>query len=299
MTVTVKFVTPLLGCFMLNPLKILSFVALQMLLFSTPVQAAPQLPVINITVSDESTSEAGPDPSSFTITRSDNGALSDPVYVFVATTGEAGSWTSPDCTYEGMSRVNANVYRATIPPDQLSLTIFVTPNQDGIVEDDEELILTIQSNDGSYIVGPNDQAQVTILDDSPVVNLVVNDGNASEIGPDPGSFTITRSNNGIISQSLDVRVATTGEAGGWSSPDCSYAGMYRVNANVYRALIPPDQLSLTIVVTPNQDNYVEDEETVIFTLVDSEIFRDGETSTVSITVADYVGDVFKDSFEDP
>lgn len=45
----------------------------------------------------------------------------------------------------------------------------------------------------------------------PTVNLILGDGDASEAGPNPGSFVISRS-DGILSGELEVRVNVTGIA---------------------------------------------------------------------------------------
>jgi hypothetical protein len=154
------------------------------------------------------------------------------------------------------------------------------------------------SGDPNYIVGTDAEAQLTIVDDTPVVTLTVNDGVSAEAGPDPGSFIVTRS-GGILSAALDLRVAVTGSAAINNdyapNPDMTWLG-----GNIYRVTIPPDQLEATVIVTPINDGIIEDEEIATFTAVnDNATYTVGEPVTASITIADYVEGIFKDSFEDP
>jgi hypothetical protein len=69
--------------------------------------------------------------------------------------------------------------------------------------------------------------------------------------------------------------------------------------NIYRVTIPPDQLTASILITPINDGIIEDDETVIFTLVDDTTYTVGEAGPASIIIADFVGGIFKDSFEGP
>jgi len=148
-------------------------------------------------------------------------------------------------------------------------------------------------------VGPEAVAQVNISDDTPELSLIVDDGAAAEAGPDPGSYIITRSDSGIISAALQVKVQVTGTAK-IGTDYSSDPAMVNLGGGVYRVTIPADQLTITITITPVQDGKLEDEETAIFTLVaDNAIYTVGVPLSASITIADYVEGIFKDSFEDP
>jgi hypothetical protein len=130
----------------------------------------------------------------------------------------------------------------------------------------------------------------------PIVNLTLDDGVASEAGPNPGSFIASR-DGGILSKALHLKVAVTGTA--TFGVDYSNPGMTSLGGNHFRITIPADQLTATVLITPINDGIIEDDETVIFTLVHDVTYTVGEPVTASITIADYVEGIFKDSFEDP
>jgi hypothetical protein len=132
----------------------------------------------------------------------------------------------------------------------------------------------------------------------PTVNLSAEDGAASEIGPDPGSFTVTRSDGGIFTEALPVLVRITGTATfdqDYPNPDMVWAG-----SNILQLTIQPGQFTATIIITPVQDDIIEDDEIAIFTLIsDNKTYRVGEAVRASISIADFVDGIFKDSFESP
>lgn len=68
---------------------------------------------------------------------------------------------------------------------------------------------------------------------------------------------------------------------------------------IYKLIIQPDQTELTVLITPVQDGTNEGDESVIFTLWENAAYTVGESVTASITIADFVEGIFKDSFEDP
>ncbi|MDX2418697.1 MAG: hypothetical protein QNK19_14650 [Xanthomonadales bacterium] len=136
-----------------------------------------------------------------------------------------------------------------------------------------------------------------IVDDLPKVDLTVGDAMAAEAGPNQGSFVISR-DGGIISQALQLRVAVSGAA----TIDVDYTpspSMTWLDGNIYRVTIPPDQLTVSILITPINDGIIEDDETVIFTLVDDTTYTVGDAGPASIIIADFVEGIFKDSFEGP
>jgi len=130
----------------------------------------------------------------------------------------------------------------------------------------------------------------------PTVNLTLDDGDASEAGPDPGSFVVTRT--GSTAGALQLRVDVTGEAAFGTdytpSPDMVFLG-----GTWYRVTIPPDQYAVTVIITPVQDGINEGDEAVNFTLVgDGLTYTVGEPANATITISDFVEGIFKDSFED-
>ncbi len=285
-----------LGRFKPKILKVIMLAFLQVSLVCVPVLAFAQLPIVTLTPGDEDASEAGPVPGSFIVTRT--GSTTAALNVRVTVTGTAVFGTdytaSPD-----MVNLGGGVRQVTIQPDQLTTTVLITPIPDGKLEDEETAIFTLVADNTTYTVGPETVAQVDIADDTPEVTLTVGDGAAAEAGPVPGSYILRRSDNGITSTALKVRVKVAGTAvfgtDYTASPD-----MVNLGGGVRQVTIPADQLTTTINITPIQDGKLEDEETAIFTLVaDNKTYTVGEPATASITIADYVEGIFKDSFEDP
>jgi hypothetical protein len=254
---------------------------------------ADDSPEVNLTVGDGTASESGPDPGSFIVTR-DGGIISQALHLKVAVTGEA-TFGNDYIPSPSMTSLGGNLFRITIPPDQLTETVIIQTIPDGINEGDETVIFTLV-DDTTYTVGPDAEAQLTIADDSPEVNLTLDDGVASEAGPNPGSFIASR-DGGILSKALHLKVAVTGTA--TFGVDYSNPGMTSLGGNHFRITIPADQLTATVLITPINDGIIEDDETVIFTLVHDVTYTVGEPVTASITIADYVEGIFKDSFEDP
>jgi hypothetical protein len=259
------------------------------------VVIADDVPIVNLTL-DGPAAEKGPTAGSFTVTRSNNGIISQALNLGVDVQGTA-TFAADYATDPLMVRLGGTVYRVTIPPGQLSATITITPVQDGINEGDESAIFTLVGDDQTYVTGPNVQAEVVIADDVPIVNLTL-DGPAAENGPTAGGFTVTRSNNGVISQALNLGVDVQGTAK-FAADYATDPHMIRLGGTVYRVTIPAGQLSATTSITPVQDGIDEDDETAIFTLVgDNETYTVGESITANVTIFDFVEKIFKDSFED-
>jgi hypothetical protein len=258
-----------------------------------PVLGFAQLPTINLIESIDA-SEAGPQPGSFVVTRSVSTAAALQIKLDVqGTAGIQNDYsTNPILVWQG-----GTTYYVDIPPNQLSVTVVVTPVQDGANEGDETAIFTLVGEGETYAAGPNTQAEVVIADDVPVVNLTLPEP-ASEIGPTPGGFTVTRSDNGIISQALRILLDVQGTAAIQNDYSTSPILVWQGGTSYY-VDIPPNQLSVAVVVTPKQDGVVEGDETAVFTLLtDDTRYTVGEPVTAIVPIADFVENIFKDSFED-
>ncbi len=111
-------------------------------------------PIVGITAPDAVASETGLDPGTFRFTRSGSTAAALTVIYTVAT--GAGQATAGDYTPSlGGSQV--------IPAGASSVDVTITPVDDTLVEGAETLTLAL-SDTGSYDVGPNASATVTIQD---------------------------------------------------------------------------------------------------------------------------------------
>jgi hypothetical protein len=294
MEMRMEFIARYFGSFKQKTLKVMLVAFLQVSLIFIPALAFAQLPTVNLTLDDGDASEAGPDPGSFVVTRTGStaGALQLRVDVTGAAAFNADYTANPNMVFLG-----GTWYQVTIPPDQHAVTVIITPVQDGINEGDEAVNFTLVGDEQTYIVGTEDQALMTIMDDVPEVTLNLTDGDVSEGGPNPGSFTFTRSDNGIISQALQLRVDVTGAAA-FNSDYTANPNMIFLGGTWYQVTIPPDQHAVTVIITPVQDGINEGDEAVNFTLVgDGLTYTVGEPANATITIADFVEGIFKDSFE--
>lgn len=156
---------------------------------------APTLPVVTVVATDPKASEDGPDPGVFTVTR--KGGTNDPLTVFYSLGGTAHNGTD-------YQRLPSSV---TIPAGALSADVKVVPilDVDLTAETNETVVLQLQALDdlrpdrvSLYSIGYPSNAVVTIAESTnappppPVVTVVATDPKASEDGPDPGVFTVTR-----------------------------------------------------------------------------------------------------------
>jgi hypothetical protein len=108
----------------------------------------------------------------------------------------------------------------------------------------------------------------------PTVTVTASDPNASEAGPNSGTFTITRT--GSTTSSLLVNFSIAGTA---------------TNGTDYATLtspvtIPAGAASKTVTVTPIDDSAVESPETVLLTLTTGSGYTLGSPKAATVTIAD-------------
>ena len=111
----------------------------------------PTLPVVTVIATDASASEAGPDPGTFTVSRSGSTALALTVYYTLAGTAQNG------VDYQTLPG------SVTIPAGASSATVTVTPIDDNQIEGDETVVLTPSSSPG-YTAGSPGSATIVIHD---------------------------------------------------------------------------------------------------------------------------------------
>ncbi len=151
----------------------------------------------------------------------------------------------------GGTATNGNDYTATgtlvsIPAGQTSATVTITPFADNLSEGAETMTVTIEQNN-AYTIGTPNTATVTIADSVATVNVTATDGAASEPGTDTAMFTFTRTTGGNPAAPLTIFYTIGGTA---------------TNGNDYSAtgstvVIPANQTSATVTITPFADNLVE------------------------------------------
>lgn len=197
-------------------------------------------PQVSISATDNSANEGG-HTGTFTVTRS---FASSTALTVSFTVG--GSATAVD----DYSSLGTSV---TIPANQTSATLTVTANTDSVTDPNESVIVTVTTTGSAYTLGTNSEATVTIVE-VPIVSIAATDPNASEPGSNGGVFTVTRTQ--VKNTPLTVQFAVAGTA----TTDADYATFGST------VVIPANQASATISVTPIDDQIFESSETVIVTL---------------------------------
>ncbi|QDU72836.1 Calx-beta domain-containing protein [Mucisphaera calidilacus] len=228
---------------------------------ATVTITADVLPSVTIAATDDAAEEEGTTTGQFTVTRT--GDTTEPLEVTVAITGTA---TDTD----DYTTIPTTV---TIPADQATATITVTPVDDAVGETDETVIVTVQPA-VAYTVGVDDNATVTIADNEPVITIAATDDTAEEEGTTTGEFTVTRT--GDTAGDLVVQLNVTGTA---TATDDYTA----IPATV---TIPDGQASATITVTPADDIVTDVDETVIVTIADDTPYTVGVDDSATVTITD-------------
>ena len=199
--------------------------------------------IVEVVASDADAAEAGQDPGTFTFTRvGGNQAL--PLTVEVSFSGAATN--GPDYGPFGAT--------IQIPANNNSVDITLTPALDNQVEGVEDATITIDAS-VNYAIGASGNATINIADDPVIATIVASDPNASEVGPDTGEFTITRT-GGDITQPLSILTTIGGTA-------TEIADYGNIQPNV---TIPANQASAVRTIVPVTDANVEGDETVILTI---------------------------------
>jgi hypothetical protein len=244
-----------------DPCPVLSIINFNSIAYSLAQCAQP---VVTVTATTPNASETGPTPGVFTVSRT--GSTASALTVFYALGGAAMNGVD----YQSLP---GNV---TIPAGQGSTTITVTPIDDNLVEGSEAVVIQLQVN-AAYTLGALSSATVIIADNDtlpPTVTVVATTPNASETGPTPGVFTVSRT--GSTASALTVFYALGGAA---------------INGVDYQSLpgsvtIPVGQSSTTITVTPIDDSLVEGDEAVAIQLQANGAYALGTPSGATVIIAD-------------
>ncbi len=188
------------------------------------------LPTVTVTATDAIASENLLGVGVFTITRT--GSLLAPLTI---------NYTLGGSATQGVD-YNATSLSLTLPIGISSAVVIITPVDDTAVEGEETVVLSL-SGDGAYQMGTAASATISIADNDtattlPTVSIAATDATASKVGPDTGTFTVTRTGN--TASALTVNLAYSGTA---------------VNGSDYNTLastvtIPAGSTSTTVTVTP-------------------------------------------------
>jgi hypothetical protein len=173
----------------------------------------PQAPVVTVLATDPKASEDGPDTGTFAVTRT--GSTNNQLTVFYSLGGTAHNGTD----YQMLPGF------VTIPAGSLTANVLVTPilDKDTSAETNETVVLQLHplvdippGRLGLYSVGFPSNAVVTIAESTnpppvaPVITVMATVTNASEVGPKPGIFTVTRT--GSTTNQLKVYYSLGGTA---------------------------------------------------------------------------------------
>jgi hypothetical protein len=219
-------------------------------------------PNVSVEATDSVASEIGPDSGTFTVRRT--GPTTAPLDVWFSLSGTASNFDDYAAIGQGV----------TIPAGASSATVTVAPVVDQVYEGTETVVLTLQF--GTYSIAAPGSATVTIADDAPVVTLVAIDADASEDGPNPAVFRVTRGGN-LINQ-LTVLFGGGGTATEWDDYQ-PFTGF---------AVIPAGETFVDVEMRPKADSLVEDDETFILTVAPGPFYTVGEPNTATVIIRDRV-----------
>ncbi len=185
----------------------------------------------------------------------------------------------------GGSATNGSDYKkltgsVKIPANAGFADILLKPRNDRILEGDETVVISLAA-DGAYQFDESSgTAVITILDDEqplPTVSIQATDDRASEAGPDPGRFTISRTGSTQTALAVKCRVSGTAKNGS------DYQRLSRFT-------IPAGQSSLVLTVLPKDDALVEPEETVIVTILPNRAYRVNEEDPNANSATVFISD---------
>jgi acetyl esterase/lipase len=221
---------------------------------------------VTVAASDAAASEAG-DPATFDVSRT--GDLSAPLLVRLTWSGSAtrgADYAAPPLL-------------AVIPAGAASTSVPVVPQDDGLVEGGETVVVTV-CPDAGYRVAPGLQsATAAIADDDapgalPVVTVVATDPVAAEPGANAAAFLFTR--NAPLGTPLVVQYSVSGRAK--NGVDVALLpGTVTIAANAASAVV---------AVAPIDDAAIEPSETVIVAIAASAAYATGTPATAGAHVAD-------------
>ena len=165
----------------------------------------------------------------------------------------------------------------TIPNGQTSVVVTVVPLSDVVSETNETVVMMLESGNG-YHLGTPYRSAVTITENNTIVTVAATDASASERGPDPGTYTITRNNS---SGNLVVYYTLSGTA----TNGVDYVLLPGM------ATIPNGQSTATVTIVPIDDTELDPDETILLQLsVSIGNYSVGSPDNAQITILDNESD---------
>ena len=220
-------------------------------------------PIVIVTAPDPIASESTGEPGEFQFYRT--GDLSAPMVVAFTLSGTATAGVDYSVSATTSVLIAANLATA-------SLRVYPIP--DDLIEGDETIVLTLVEH-GGYNVGTPSSATI-ILRDKPTITVTAPVAIALEAGLTTGTFLIQRS--GETDRDLVARFEMSGTA--------RLGEDYTLNV-VQEITIPAGQSSRAVVLTPLDDELLENDETAILTVVpNAGTYNVGVPASATITIRD-------------
>lgn len=205
-------------------------------------------PIASIEATDGTATESGTTTGTFTVT------LSEPSTGTTTVNYNVGGTATPDVDYVELSGSVA------ITDGNSTGTITVTPIDDGTVESNETVIVTLDTGSG-YTVGSPNNATVTIISDDSsggdiLASVSATDAIATESGTTTGEFTISLSEVNSTGSTITVNYHMDGLAteGTDYTPTSGIVSIANGNQTA------------TVTITPINDGNIEPDETVMIVL---------------------------------
>ncbi len=218
---------------------------------------------VTITATDPNAAEAGPDPGTFTVSRT--GSTGSSLTVFYAVGGSATNGTD----YQNLSG------SVTVPAGSSTAPITVNPIDDSLIEGDENVVVQLQVN-AAYNLGDPNSATVTIADnDKPTVAF--NAASSSDL-ESVSSANLPVSLSSVSGQTVTVDYAVSGGTATGGGVDYTLTnGTLTFN---------PGEITKNISITIVNDSLDEAHETIQVTLSNPTNAALGATTVHTYTIND-------------
>ena len=216
-------------------------------------RGTPQKPIITLGADLTEVVEGGQVVFTFVA----NPAPANDITVDLTIGGDATGGTDPDDGADYQQITNSFLF----PSGQTSYSISVPVFVDDVKEDGEEIVVSLTDqfgNDPNYVVGPANQARVTILPNGDdLVPVITVTSNASVVR-EGGTVTFTFRSTVESNQPLDLVIAL----GGGATNGSDYVEVERDDVT-----IPAGQTSATLQVQTRDDDRVEGDERIVVAVV--------------------------------
>ncbi|KAF0192516.1 MAG: putative extracellular nuclease [Gammaproteobacteria bacterium] len=140
------------------------------------------------------------------------------------------------------------------------------------------IVTAIDAGSDANYIGV-DVADITVTnndDDKYIATIIATDENAAELGRDPGTFTISL--NGVATANTDISFSVTGTA--------NHAGSDYAPLLASPATVIIGNQTVTMTITPVDDNLLEGDETVTVTLLPGTGYAAGTPGSATVTIFD-------------